>query len=202
MVDASWGVFCLEIQNFTKPIEQFDPGRAIAAPGLRTLVAVRDQEGQAAASRFYEAYGTRYFDLEQDVRSPDTVRGSLTDAGLDAAWFDRAMADPGTWDTVLAEHLEIVNDTRSFGVPTIRLDGGTGPAVFGPVIANPPTSDQEATDLWTHVSWLTRYDNFSELKRDRTTEPDLVYWRSFLARRKAEDEAKRAAEQAAAEGGS
>lgn len=195
-------MFCLEIQNFTKPIEQFDPSRAIAAPGLRTLVAVRENEGQAAAGRFYEAYGTRYFDLEQDVRAADTVRAALVDAGVDPAWYDKAMADDGTWDTVLAEHLELVSDTRSFGVPTIRLDGGTGPAVFGPVIANPPATDQEAIDLWTHVSWLTRYDNFSELKRDRTTEPDLAYWRTALARRKAEDEAKRAAESAAAEGGS
>jgi hypothetical protein len=70
-------------------------------------------------------------------------------------------------------------------VPTIRLDGGTGPAIFGPVISNPPGSDAEATELWGHVAWLVRYDNFSELKRDRTIDPDLAYWRTARARRAA-----------------
>ena len=87
------------------------------------------------------------------------------------------------------EHQALVRDTRSFGVPTIRLDGGYGAAIFGPVISNPPASDEEAVDLWTHVSWLARYENFSELKRDRTIDPDLNYWRSAVARRRAEEAA-------------
>ena len=193
VVEPSWGVFCLEVTNFPKPIEQFDVNRSQAAPSLRTMVMVRDQLGEDAAGRFYEAVGTRYFDLEQDLKSPDVVKGALEDAGLDAAWHDKALSDPATWDVVLHEHQALVRDTRSFGVPTIRMDAGTGPAIFGPVISNPPATDDEARELWTHVAWLTRYDNFSELKRDRVTEPDLVYWRAALARRKAEDEAKRAA---------
>ncbi|MGI8756886.1 MAG: hypothetical protein ACR2MB_13720 [Acidimicrobiales bacterium] len=28
-------------------------------------------------------------------------------------------------------------------------------------------------ELWRHVRWLARYENFSELKRDRTLRPDL-----------------------------
>ena len=178
-------MFCLEIQNFAKPLDQFDVGRCVSAPSLRTMVAVREAEGQAAAGAFYEAIGTRYFDHEQPLDSPDTVTGALADAGLDEAWFERAIADPSTWDTVLAEHHAIRGETRSFGVPTIRLDGGAGPAIFGPVISNPPASDDEAVELWRHVSWLVRYENFSELKRDRTIDPDLAYWRTAQARRAA-----------------
>jgi len=186
VIEASWGVFCLEIANFSKPIEEFDLSRSQAAPSLRTMVMVRDAEGQAAAGRFYEAIGTRYFDGEQDLRSPDTVRGALADAGLDPAWHDKAVTDRWTWTTVMDEHQSLVRNTRSFGVPTIRLDGGYGPAIFGPVISNPPATDEEAVELWTHVSWLTRYDNFSELKRDRTIEPDLNYTRTAQAKRQAE----------------
>nr|MBA2437248.1 hypothetical protein [Acidimicrobiia bacterium] len=62
---------------------------------------------------------------------------------------------------------------RSFGVPTIVLDGGEGPAIFGPVVSEVPT-DEEAVELWRHVSWLARYENFSELKRDRTLALDLA----------------------------
>src|SRR4051812_8668791 len=77
VVEASWGVFCLEIVNFTKPIEEFDVSRSSSAPSLRTMVAVRDADGEDAAGRFYEAIGTRYFEGEQDLKSPETVRGAL-----------------------------------------------------------------------------------------------------------------------------
>jgi hypothetical protein len=78
---------------------------------------------------------------------------------------------------VLEEHRALVERTRSFGVPTIVLDGGRGPAFFGPVVSELPT-DEDAIELWHHVSWLTRYGNFSELKRHRLKRPDLpaVEW--------------------------
>jgi protein-disulfide isomerase-like protein with CxxC motif len=190
VVEVSWGLFSLEVVNFDKPIAEFDAARSVAAPSQRTLVAVRDAEGQAAAGRFYAAIGTRYFDLEQDLAAASTIQGALTDAGLATDYYDRALADWGTWDTVLAEHLDLVDNTASFGVPTIRLDGGTGPVIFGPVISNPPSNDDDAVALWQHVSWLIRYPEFSELKRNRTIDPDLVYYRSFMARRQAEAQAK------------
>ncbi len=187
-VAVRWGTFCLELQNFDKPVEQFDVDRCISGPSLRTLVALRDQsgdhDGDSAAGRFYEAIGTRYFEGEEGL-GVDTVRAALTDAGLDEAWVDKAQADPSTWETVLAEHASLTSETRSFGVPTLRLDGGHGPAIFGPVISNPPADEAEATQLWEHVAWLARYDNFSELKRDRTVEPDLAYWRTAKAARAA-----------------
>ncbi len=70
-------------------------------------------------------------------------------------------------------------------MPTIRLDGGRGPAIFGPVISNPCADDAEATTLWEHVTWLVRYENFSELKRDRTVMPDLARVRTMRAQREA-----------------
>jgi hypothetical protein len=174
------------VQNFTKPIDAFDPGRSVAAPSLRTMVAVRDGVGQAAAGAFYEALGHRYFELEQPLQAATTIEGALTDAGIEPEWCSKALADDATWDVVLDEHTRLCDETRSFGVPTIRLDGGTGPAIFGPVISNPPADDAEAVALWEHVSWLVRYENFSELKRDRTIEPDLQYSRAARARRAAE----------------
>lgn len=177
-------MFCLELANFTKPIAEFDVDRSVAAPTLRTLVAVRDDEGDDAAGRYYAELGTRYFDDERPLDDPATSRDALEAAGLDAGWHERAVDDPGTWQTVLSEHQALVADTRSFGVPTIRLDGGTGAAIFGPVISNPVESDAEAIELWSHVSWLTRYENFSELKRDRTIAPDLAYWRTVVEKRR------------------
>jgi hypothetical protein len=44
------------------------------------------------------------------------------------------------------------------------------PAIFGPVISEVPT-DADAVELWLPASWLVRYANFSELKRDRVAAP-------------------------------
>jgi len=89
------------------------------------------------------------------------------------------MADRATWDAVLAEHRALVDGTRSFGVPTIVLDGGAGLAIFGPVISTLP-DDEHAVALWRHTAWLTRYGNFAELKRSRLGRPDLptIKWRA------------------------
>ena len=40
--------------------------------------------------------------------------------------------------------------------------------------------DADGVELWKHVSWLVRYENFSEVKRDRTIPNDLpaAIWRA------------------------
>lgn len=184
VVTVRWGTFSLELQNFDKPLDEFDVAKCVSGPALRTVVWLREHDGDLAAGRFYAALGERYFESDDDL-TDDMVRAALVDASLDAAWLDQAVADPSTWQTVVAEHQELTSQTRSFGVPTIRLDGGSGPAIFGPVISNPPAAVAEATALWQHVSWLVRYDNFSELKRDRTVEPDLARVRTMIAKRAA-----------------
>jgi hypothetical protein len=177
-VHLDWGLFSLEVVNLK---EGEDP-REIetrSGPALRTATIVRRREGPGALGAFYTGLGRRIWEQappEKDMAA--ITRGSLSDMGLDPGWCDEAMADPATWDEVLDEHHALVERTRSFGVPTIVLDGGTGPAIFGPVISVLP-SDEETVELWRHVSWLARYENFSELKRDRVTLPDLpaVAWR-------------------------
>ncbi len=101
------------------------------------------------------------------------MRKALSAAGLPPERLAEAMADRATFDRLLADHRSLVERTAAFGVPAIVLDGGDGPAIFGPVISNPTTDPDEARALWHHMSWLVRYDNFSELKRDRLVEPDL-----------------------------
>lgn len=181
MVVVEWGVFSLSIQNWDTERGEFDPERARGIAALRTVITVRDHGGNAAVDAYYAAIGERVFDRLQSANDHDTIRGALADAGLDPGLVDRALGDSSTWERLRAEHDALVNDTRSFGVPTIRLDGGTGPAIFGPVISNPPPDD-DAVALWEHVSWLTRYENFSELKRDRTIDPDLESYREHRRR--------------------
>jgi len=186
---SDWRVFSLELINGGEETIEA-AGEFRSARGLRTAAAVRAAHGGEAVGRFYHALDARTWDGSEDVRSADTVRGALADAGFDPSLHDTALDDPATWDEVVAEHKAVVSERGAFGVPTIALDGGDGPSIFGPVISVVP-SDDEAVELWRHVLWLTRSGNFWELKRNRDVEPDLEGYRV----RKAEREARARAEQ-------
>lgn len=176
----TWGLFSLAIVNWDKPMDEFDPDRGTGVASLRTAVKAREKAGNDGIGAYYQAIGHRVFDLVESVNELDTVRAAAVDAGFEASLVDEALADESTWETLQSEHSILCDQTRSFGVPTIRLDGGQGPALFGPVISNPPESQEEAVELWRHVRWLTAYDNFAELKRDRLP-PDLEAYRRRYA---------------------
>lgn len=166
-VQADWGVFSLEVVNLEEGKDPRDLD-AVSGPALRTAIVIRDKEGSRAIGPFYAALGKRIWEQAPPAEDQlQAVREALEEAGLDPALLDQALEDPGTWDEVLAEHRALIERTRSFGVPTIVLDGGSGPAIFGPVISELP-NDEDAVELWRHTAWLTRYENFSELKRNRT----------------------------------
>lgn len=183
-VDVDWGVFSLELANKNNE-EAARKGHARSDLALRTVLLVRDEVGAAGVGRFYAALGQRVHERGEALEEADTVHGALVDAGLEPVLADKAIGDDDVWERVLAEHRALVERTRSFGVPTIVLDGGDGPAMFGPVISNVP--DDEAVELWQHVSWLTRYANFSELKRERSIDPELESVRASRARQDAEE---------------
>lgn len=178
-VELDWGIFSLEVVNLPpgKDARELD---ARSGPALRTALAIRDRHGSKAIGPFYAALGKRMWDQPPP---PDdmvgAVRESLKEAGLPPTLVDDVMADRSTWDAVLKEHGALVAANSSFGVPTVALDGGVGPAIFGPVISVMP-NDEDAVALWRHTLWLTRYGNFAELKRSRLGRPDLatVRWRA------------------------
>lgn len=183
-IKLDWGLFSLEVVNLK---DDADPHQlqARSGPALRTASVIRERKGGEAIGPFYTALGKRIWEQsppEQDMAT--AVQGALEEVGLDVEWCAEALSDPSTWEAVLDEHRGLVERTRSFGVPTIVLDGGTGPAIFGPVISELP-SDDEAVELWRHVSWLARYENFSEIKRDRIKPPDLPAMTWYRAQREA-----------------
>ena len=170
-VEVSWALFSLAIANSDgDPADEIDGKGSVA---LRTIVALRDADGHEAVGPFYAELGAAIHDRGEDASDRAVLQRALEAVGASPALVDKALSDPATWDTVVSGQRELVERTRSFGVPTIALDDGAGLAIFGPVISTLPT-DEDAVQLWRSVSWLTRYDNFSELKRERVVEPDLA----------------------------
>lgn len=172
-VELSWGLFSLELQNAGDEPEDLAEAHARSKLALATAVAVRDEAGSDGVGAYYGAIGRRVHEEGEPLDDPDTVKGALDDAALDPGLADRAAAGPAHADRVVVEHRRLVERTRSFGVPTLVLDGGDGPAIFGPVLTEPPTTDVEAVELLRHVVWLARHPAFAELKRERDRLPDL-----------------------------
>lgn len=172
-VELSWGLFSLELQNAGDEPEDLAEAHARSKLALATAVAVRDEAGSDGVGEYYGAIGRRVHEEGEPLDDPDTVKGALDDAALDPGLADRAAAGPAHADRVAVEHRQLVERTRSFGVPTLVLDGGDGPAIFGPVLTEPPTTDVEAVELLRHVVWLARHPAFAELKRERDRLPDL-----------------------------
>lgn len=183
-VTIDWMPFSLEVIN------KRDEGRrapdAGSGPALRLLTAIRERAGSDAAGRFYSAIAGAVHDRALPVEDPDALRDAVGAAGVDPDIASEVLADPATWDAVLAIHDEAQNELHIFGVPTIVL--ASGDVMFGPIILDVP-DDTEAVELWRHFSWLTRNHNFAELKRQRDSSPDLESVRRARERRAQESAA-------------
>jgi predicted DsbA family dithiol-disulfide isomerase len=179
-IEIEWAHFSLVIANLKEgeTVDGIDPSTQYAQ---RTAQVIQDALGRNALGPFWTALGKRLWHTvppADETTMADAVRESLQEAGMDPGFLDKAMADESTWQAVIDEHNAVVERFGAFGVPTIVLDGGEGPAIFGPVIYEPPPDD-EAVELWQHTTWLVRNENVAELKRNRTKVPDLeaMAWR-------------------------
>ena len=172
-IRIDWAFFCLDVVNRQEGVDPLTI-EARSGPVLRTASLLHERLGRDAVGELYRALGTRVWESELplEVDDLDGIRASLKEIGADPMLLDEALDDPGTWEAVVQEHQALVDRTGAFGVPTIVLDAGDGPAIFGPVIYKVP-DDEEAVELWRHTIWMVRYGNFAELKRGRGGLPDL-----------------------------
>jgi hypothetical protein len=185
VLELSWAFLPLEVHNSeSRELDLATHVRSV--PALRVALLIRDELGQAAAGRFYDAVAGRQHHRDEPLKRPETIRAALVEVGLDEAYLDRALADDGTAERLMAEYRTI--SERAIGVPTFEFDGPGGPTIFGPVIARLPEG-QAARDLWEHFSWLARDENVYEIKRNRTELPDLEGIRLAQKRRAAAENA-------------
>jgi predicted DsbA family dithiol-disulfide isomerase len=164
-VEVRWRLFSLEeINKGEDKTVDWENGRS--APTLRVLALVRRQHGEEGVDRLYDALAEARFKQDKKIEDPATVEGALEAAGFDRGLRAAALADPTTREEVEQEHAVLVGRTASFGVPTLVLDDGAGPEMFGPVIDRVPEGE-EAGQLWDRFVWLMREPYFFEVKRAR-----------------------------------
>jgi 2-hydroxychromene-2-carboxylate isomerase len=130
------------------------------------LALARRRHGEEAVDRLYAALARARFERDEELGDPAVCEAALEEAGLDRGLRAAALADPTTREEVEAEHGAIVASRGAFGVPTLVLDDGQGPELFGPVI-DPVPEGEAAGQLWDRVAWLMRQPGFFEVKRSR-----------------------------------
>ena len=164
LVEVRWRLFSLEAINRGDGEVDWERGRS--APVLRVLALVRRQHGDEGVDRLYTALGRARFERDESLDDPGVCEAALEQAGLERDLRAAALADRSTREEVEAEHAAIVDSREAFGVPTLVLDDGQGPEMFGPVI-DPVPQGEAAGELWDRLLWLIRQPGFFEVKRSR-----------------------------------
>jgi predicted DsbA family dithiol-disulfide isomerase len=136
---------------------------------LRVLVAARRAGGEAAIRAVYTELGEAHHERDQPLGDDATLRAAVVAAGVDASLVTTALSDDDIQAEVLAEHVAVV-ERGAFGVPTLSVDGS--PAYFGPIVDRRIVGEQ-AGELWDIALPLLLHPNVFEIKRTRTSDPDI-----------------------------
>ena len=173
-----WRLFSLRMKN--APDQGTDERRVFLSSGmghrcLRVAASVRDAAGDEAVGPLYAEMGRRRHVSgdRPDIGTDEALRSVLEACGLDPGLA--SAADDEDWDAAIAADMAeaLAKCGEDVGVPIIVLDGGEGPAWFGPVISRAPEGD-EALALWEAYDTIARIGGFYEMKRGRTERPVLV----------------------------
>lgn len=171
-VPVRWRAYSLAIKNEGVEVpEQYRPLMRAALGALRVVEAAWAEHGDEPIGRLYTEIGNR-FHLQED-KSLDAVAAALVAAGLDRALM--SAADDEHWDNEIrgsmAEAIAQVGD--EVGVPILVFrDGDRVAGISGPIMS-PSVTGEPALALWDHVVGVAWNPNVFELKRSRTTGPQL-----------------------------
>jgi predicted DsbA family dithiol-disulfide isomerase len=171
-LDIRWRAFSLRFKNAPEGEQPKAPSMGNRC--LRVVLAVREAHGEDAAGNVYTEMGRRRHTAERaDIGDPTVLREVLAACDLDTT-FAHAADDEARWDDIIRSEMAeaIAKAGDSVGVPIIVLDGGEGPAWFGPVISEAPKGE-EALRLWDAFEAVARIPYLYELKRGRTSRPQV-----------------------------
>lgn len=169
-VPVRWRTYSLAVKNAGSEASAARRALAGTAHGaLRSVEAVWADHGDEPIGRLYTEIGNR-FHLQQD-NSPGAVSAAIEAAGLDPSY---AAADE-RWDEAIrqsmADAIKHVGD--EVGVPILVFhDEDRAAGISGPIMS-PAVTGELALALWDNVVGVAWTPNVFELKRARTTGPQL-----------------------------
>lgn len=173
-IEIRWHIMSLNVLNEGKDVpDAYREQIARAIEPVRVVAAAQLKYGDAAVGPLYTELGTRLHNQGMGKRLGrlrETVEDALEAAGLDRA-LSLAMDSEEYDDAVRESHFEGINLVgQEVGTPVIRVGDN---AFFGPVITAIPRGE-DAGRLWDGVLIVTSFDDFFELKRSRTKEPNFA----------------------------
>ena len=158
---VEWRLFSLGIVHLEDGQDPADGPVGDSGPALQLLALARREGGNAMVSRLYTALGDTAHKRGEKLSERSVLDIALADAGMDPKGATAALEDHSLWLQVVAEHEAATKSCQAFGVPTVILDAGAGPGVFGPVITKVP-SDEECVGLLNDMVRMMRRDYFFE----------------------------------------
>ena len=168
-VAITWRSLSLFVLNDGDVPEQY-AGPVRASAGAHRLFAALDDAGRNdLVGAVYTAIGTRVHD-GGDHLTPEVVREAATSAGA-GDWLG-AVGDE-RWDGTVELSTKAAVDLTGPDVGSpILVHGSPRVGVFGPIV-NPGPRGPAAARLLDHVLAVSQTDGFFELKRGRSSGPQL-----------------------------
>ena len=182
-LDITWKFFSLEEVNLVEGKRHpWERPWSYGFGQMRVGALIRRELGNDAVDRWYEAVGYAFFSDGRKTHVPELHERVIADAGFDASFVERAIADDSTRTEVRDEHLDAVERYGAHGVPTLIVDPDY--AVYGPVVVPAPMGD-DAVALWDLVRSMPRYRLY-ELRHPKSHD-DVVsvanHFRTYLTTR-------------------
>jgi hypothetical protein len=167
VIDLSVRLLSLSVVNEHRDLDAWYRGFNDQAWGpARVMRAVDAQHGEAAARRFYEAFGRR-FHVELET-ADDADRIELAAHALGDAAFPHALVDAAA----AVEHDDDLRTLTARALDLVGLDVGVPVVVFGenacagPVFSEIPKGD-EAVAVYRAIRALAAQPGFMRIERQR-----------------------------------